>query len=113
MTRQECLDAVKECVMKDRNASYGEPEDNFKNIADYWGTYLASIGLIGRSDRIRPMDVAAMMTLVKLARLATSPQNKDNWVDGAGYMVCGVEVATEPNVTLKGKKTNIGKGECV
>ena len=40
-------------------------------------------------------DVAAMMILLKVARLATSPDKWDNWVDIAGYAALGGEVRPE------------------
>jgi hypothetical protein len=94
MTRAEILDAAKECVLKDRNATHGNPEDNFKTIAGFWTDYLR--------DRYKPalltpvtlVDVAAMMTLVKVSRLISSPKHADHWVDIAGYAACGGEIAT-------------------
>lgn len=88
--RQDILEEAVKCVMKDRNAIHGSPEDNFNTIADYWNTYLFPLG-VGR--RIIAQDVAAMMILMKMARLHTSPEHKDHWVDIAGYAACGGEIA--------------------
>ena len=41
-----------------------------------------------------PEDVAAMMALLKIARLMSNPEHVDSWIDGAGYLACGGEVAT-------------------
>ena len=64
-------------------------EDNFRTIADLWTAYLGFDLII--TDR----DVAAMMTLLKIARLKSNPDNADNWIDACGYMACGGELATQ------------------
>lgn len=88
MNRRETLEAALSCIMGDRQAAYDSPERNFARIAAMWTAYL------GRP--IAPHDVAAMLALVKLARIVTSPTHQDNWTDLAGYAACGAEVATEP-----------------
>ena len=35
-----------------------------------------------------------MMALLKIARLMSNPEHADSWIDGAGYLACGGEVAT-------------------
>jgi len=42
---------------------------------------------------INAVDVAAMMTLLKIARSKSNPKHLDNWVDSCGYMACGGELA--------------------
>lgn len=103
--RRGILEAAIQYVTKDRNATHGNPEDNFKIIAAYWQTYLESIGVFKHySDdytdkygtrNLEPADVAAMMILMKTSRLATSPLMADHWVDIAGYAACGGEIATK------------------
>ncbi len=91
--REHVLDEAKKCVLKDRNSTYGKPEDNFSRIAKLWEAY----------DEIRkpgpetPTDVAIKMTLMKIARLAHNPTHKDSWVDGIGYLACGagIEIAED------------------
>ena len=41
---------------------------------------------------ISPLDVSVMMTLLKIARLKSNPDNIDNWIDACGYMACGGEL---------------------
>lgn len=86
ITRIELLDLANECVCGDRNLQYGEPEDNFSDIAKLWSSYLdIDIGL---------EDVAIMMCLFKIARLKSSCyESKDSWVDLIGYAACGGEIA--------------------
>ena len=90
MNRRECLETALSIVMKDRQNDYGTPESNFGTIANYWSIYLQSLGY---AVALRPHDVAAMMCMLKIARIATSPVKEDNWVDLAGYAANGVEIA--------------------
>ena len=87
-TRQKILQQALEIVTKDRNQDYGNPEDNFKVIAALWNVYLAARGATVRVDA---KDVAAMMILMKMSRVVTSPNKEDHWVDIAGYSACGAE----------------------
>lgn len=85
MKRDEALSEVERCVLQDRNASYGSPENNFSRVAKLWTAYF---------DReFEPHDVAVMLALLKVARLSENPTHMDSWVDLAGYAVCGAEVA--------------------
>lgn len=86
MNRSELLDKAKEIVNGARQENYGKPEKNFANIATYWSVYL------GRD--IKATDVAAMMILMKLARLENNPKHEDSWIDIAGYAANGCEIAT-------------------
>ena len=83
MTRKEILDAAEKCVCGDRDAQYGSPENSFGVIARLWSVYL---------DReLDAKDVAAMMSLFKVARIKTGANKADNWIDLAGYAACGGE----------------------
>jgi len=90
-TRAACLDEAKRIVIGARESQYGSPEDCFKRIASFWNTYLE--GAAGGRAQITAGDVAAMMALVKLARLTNDPSHWDSWVDIAGYAACGAEVS--------------------
>lgn len=93
--RKEVLEEALQAVLQDRNATHGDPEDNFTTIANYWTTYLRSRGF---NVTIQPVDVAWMMVLVKTSRGAKSPTVKDHYVDAAGYSACGYEVS---DITLE------------
>lgn len=92
--REAFLAEVSKCVLQDRNTSYGDPEDNFQDIADHWTVYFR-----GRGISFSAVDVAAMMALVKVARLRTSPEKLDNWIDLAGYAACGAGCAQAAALT--------------
>ena len=99
--RAEILETAKQYVTKDRASDHGDMEDNFEMIADLWSVYL--------DIRIKPHEVGVMMTLLKVARIRSNPEHPDNWVDGAGYMACGGEIAGKrkrtkmPNLDANGK----------
>ena len=98
MTREEILNAAKQCVCQDRNDQYGSPEDNFKTIAYLWTNYInAGNALRGVGICLRAKDVAAMMVLLKVARIATGSGSQDNWIDLAGYAACGGEIEGKDN----------------
>lgn len=84
MNRSEILDAAQECVCGQREQDYGSPERSFECIAAMWSAYLNHV--------IEPKDVAAMMALLKIARISTGHGKTDNWVDLAGYAACGGEI---------------------
>ena len=92
MIRAEILDTAKKIVTTDRNAQYGEPEDNFDTIASLWNAYL--VGKHSDGAVITAKDVALMMVLFKVGRILTSTTVKeDSYIDAAGYIACGYECA--------------------
>lgn len=90
--REQVLDEARVCVCGHRKDDYGSPEDSFGVIAKFWNIYLT--GKPGRADpRIDAQDVAMMMGLLKVARIATGTGTHDSFVDLAGYAACGGEIA--------------------
>lgn len=81
MSREEITQIVADVILKDRQNNYGKPENNFQTIADLWSIYL------GRE--VAAQDVAVMMILLKVARMKSSPNYLDNFVDAAGYSIIG------------------------
>lgn len=84
MKREEILEDAESIVTKGRADEYGGMENNFEKIAAMWSTY--------KGVYFTAHDVAAMMIMLKLARISTGKPNRDNWVDIAGYAACGGEV---------------------
>ena len=93
MNREEVLNGAKDCVCVDRENIYGKPEDNFATIANFWSEYLFSKGVL--EELIDSDDVAMMMALLKIARIATGKPKADNYIDLAGYAACAGEIATK------------------
>jgi hypothetical protein len=88
--REEILQAAMEAVTK-RNLTYGEPEDSFSAIAELWLAWLK----IRKTQDLGVVDVAIMMMLMKIGRLAGNGGNHiDTWIDIAGYAACAGELAT-------------------
>ena len=91
MKRKEILEAAERCVCGDREQDYGSPENNLQTIANLWIDYLTA-----KDDPldIDAKDVAAMLGLLKIARIASGHAKEDNWIDLAGYAACGGEIET-------------------
>lgn len=92
MDRATILNTAAEYVCKDRDAQYGSAENNFALIGRLWTEYLHSTSLTS-DDSISAHDVAIMMSLLKLARIATGKPKSDNYIDLAGYIACAGEIA--------------------
>ena len=86
MNRREILEAATQAVTVDRAATHGDAEDSFGLVAAYWSAHLGT--------PVSKSDVAVMMIQVKLARIKTTPEHADHWVDVAGYSACGGEIST-------------------
>ena len=86
MTRAEILDEAKKCVCGQRQQDYGTPEDNFTTI----GYPNLDIAL----NEFTPKDVAVMMSLLKIARIATG-SSPDSFIDLAGYAACAGEIGAK------------------
>ena len=86
-TRKRVLREAEKCVCGQREHEYGVPEDSFEMIGKLWTVYL------DYATKIDAHDVAAMMALLKIARIAKSPDHMDSWCDLAGYAACGGEIA--------------------
>lgn len=89
-TRQRVLKEAEKCVCGGREQDYGSPENSFKRIADLWNAYC---GFDDGRGKFSAVDVAIMMALLKVARIANNPGHMDSYVDGCGYFACGGEIA--------------------
>lgn len=92
MNRKEILEAATKCVCGDREQDYGSPENNFQTIGNLWSDFLHGAG---KPTFITAKEVAAMLALLKIARIASGHAKDDNWVDLAGYAACGGEIESE------------------
>lgn len=96
--RSEILQKANEAVTSTRNASYGEPQDDFACTSELWDSYITRITQVRGIPLIRPSDISAMMILLKISRLANSPGDTDHWIDIAGYAAIGAEIAAEEEI---------------
>lgn len=83
------IDQAREIIYGDREKTYGNPSRNLQAIAEMWNAY---IGVkLDRAERegdswfLNAKDVCALMSLLKAARFANSPDHVDNVVDAIGY----------------------------
>lgn len=81
--RTSILDDAAAIVDGDRERTYGDPGANLRAIANLWDSWLLARGWSGPGMQVD--DVALMMALLKIARLARSPDHRDSLVDLAGY----------------------------
>ena len=84
ITRKSILAEAERCVCTDREQQYGSPEENFVSIAALWNAY--------KPCGFTAHDVAIMMALLKIGRIASGHEKADNWIDLAGYAACGGEI---------------------
>jgi hypothetical protein len=91
MTRKQILETADKCVNGERQEQYGTPENNFRTIAEFWQIYLSKKP---QPTTIDTHDVAVMMALLKIARIASGQIKDDNYIDLAGYAACAGEIAT-------------------
>lgn len=74
------LDEANKIIYGDREHTYGKPSKNLECIAGMWNHYIESAG-----RKLSAKDVAAMMVLLKTARLANQIDHRDSVVDICGY----------------------------
>lgn len=89
--RERYLKDVEACILRDRNADYGDPEDNFRDIAAFWNIQFEKKLKVPFS----PEDVAIAMDHVKNSRIKTSPDKLDHWIDKGGYAGCGYGIVAK------------------
>lgn len=85
--RESILARAQEIYQGNRAGQYGRRERNFEAIAGMWAAYL------GRY--ISPADVAAMMALLKVARMGSGHYKEDNYVDAVNYLLFAAELGGE------------------
>lgn len=85
------LQQASDIVTGNRRKAYGNPEDNFICIGELWTAYLKRRHNFVHT--ISASDVAVLMSLVKIARLAETTNHSDSWRDLAGYAACGARAS--------------------
>jgi hypothetical protein len=90
MNRAQFLQQAEQTICRDRQDIHGNPENTFALIAQYWSTFLSEES--EKQITLCGADVAAMMTLFKIARMQINPFHEDNIVDGIGYLAIAGEL---------------------
>lgn len=81
--KQNCLLEANDIINGDRQDSYGNPEDSFAIISEYWTTYLRHKHNL--RINLSSLDVANLMVLFKQARKLGQKHCRDNYIDSCGY----------------------------
>jgi Domain of unknown function (DUF6378) len=77
---EDVLEEALRITRGDRNAQYGQPDQDFKRTAAMWSAM--------KGVEFEAREVAMFMVALKLSR-ETHQKKRDNWVDIAGYARCG------------------------
>jgi len=86
MTKDEILDTAKALINGDRAKEYGDAYLTHARIAALWTTYIRS-----KTADLKPVDVAMMLVLMKVARTIETPKD-DSFIDIAGYAALAGEM---------------------
>jgi hypothetical protein len=79
------LNEAAKIVSGARRETHGSPERSFAHISALWSAYL--------EVPVTPVDVAHMMTLLKIVRSKRGEPVLDHFIDGAGYQALAGELA--------------------
>lgn len=85
--RAKVLSEAEQLINGDRAQAYGDPETNFGRLAQLWAPILGA--------EITPTQVALCLTQLKISRLINTPDHRDSYIDAAGYIALGAELAKE------------------
>jgi hypothetical protein len=88
-TRGSVLGEAHKIINGDRQDQYGNPEDSFQLIADYWSLYLQD--KLDPGKIIYPGEVGVMMALLKIAREQIQGK-RDNLRDAVGYLALVADI---------------------
>lgn len=84
-TREATLTTAANLVSGDRAKDYGDAAESFTRLAALWSPILGV--------DVTPEQVALCLTQLKISRLIVTPCHTDSWVDAAGYIALGSEIA--------------------
>ena len=76
-------DTAIQLVLGDRNASYGDPAEDYAKVAKMWSGLLHPI----LKRDITPQEAILMMVLLKMSR-EVHASKADNIIDAHGYLLC-------------------------
>jgi len=87
VNRVDVLNQAEQLINGPRAQDYGDARENFGRVAQVWSALL--------DQHIEPEQVALCMTALKMCRLAKTLDHTDSWIDAAGYIALGAEIATK------------------
>lgn len=86
--RGKILDEAKSIINGTRQDMYGNPEDSFAAIADFWTVYQKH----SNGNHSPAHDAAMQMALMKVARICTGTGGRDSYVDMCGYVALAADM---------------------
>ncbi len=87
--RVQALDQASALIAGDRDKEYGSPKENFDRFRAMVNAFLGK----RIEGGLTTTDVAAVLSMLKLSRLAHDPNKLDSWRDLVGYGALGFEMA--------------------
>jgi len=81
-------------IQDDRQNDYGDAEESHDNIAKFWNAYLERKKFSAVFDGLDATDVAVMLSLMKISRLAYKRKH-DSFVDFAAYADFALQFETK------------------
>lgn len=98
MNRDHTLGAAASLINGQRATDYGDATESFTRLAALWTATLGT--------PVTAAQVALCLLQLKVSRLAVTPSHTDSWIDAAGYIALGAEIATAEDVV------KVGHGRC-
>lgn len=93
LTAGQIANKAADLVEGDRAQAYGDRSASFANVARLWNAWLRNNKSDVTYDLLDPMDVAVLMALLKIGRMASGSFQIDNFIDSAGYISLAGELA--------------------
>lgn len=87
--REELLNDASDKITVSKEEEYGNPIASFERIAALWTAREMHLSNMVYTAS----DVAQMLALLQVSRLARDPEHGDSWVDLIGYAALGGEVS--------------------
>jgi hypothetical protein len=91
MKADEICRQAADLISGQRDRVHGSKRQNFEDVAALWNAYFG----VRLLRPIEAHEVGVLQALFKIARTKHGERNPDDYVDGAGYMGCAGELATE------------------
>lgn len=85
---EKFFERVTEIVASEREEQHGTPLVNHGCAVGMWNAYLKARQHYGATE-ITMQDYEVMMILMKVSRIACTPEHVDSWLDIAGYANIG------------------------
>lgn len=81
-------------IQEDRQSDYGDAKASHQSIANFWNEYIERKMSCGVFDGLDATDVAVMLSLMKVSRLAYSRKH-DSFLDFASYADFALQFESE------------------